>query len=466
MDKLVPWPELCAVIEPLFRKAGTGLTSVGLERILRMHFIVNWFKLVGDAYADAMHDTRFRGELYHTHLKHDHLLDTTTLAHFRHFLKQYEFGSALFARIDGLLLAKGMKLSGGSVADAIIIPAAGMFNDSENARIAEMRESKDGNQVSLSTAISTGSAIPTLSDVSVSAAGTITRLQSRMLHEVIKRARLFVLTLLAMVAFACNSLLCRYALNHTSIDAASFTTIRLISGALILMLVVRWRHGTHSGEGSWLSALALFACAAGFSYSYVSLNAATGSLLFSSAAQITMIIYSHWVGDRFLKSQLVGLVLAFCGLIELLLPGLSAPPLFGCLVMLGTGIAWGFYCLRGKNAGDPIQVTAGNFLRAVPIAAVLSLSSLSGVSLDVSGIGYAFLSGALTTGIGFTIWYIALPDLKTTHAATVQLCVPVIAALGGILFLGEHLTLGFVSASAAILGGIVLVILEKRQVRI
>ena len=274
-------------------------------------------------------------------------------------------------------------------------------------------------------------------------------------------ARIIALTSLAMFAFAGNSLLCRIALKHTSIDPASFTTIRLISGAVTLWLLARARRGVTIGRGNWLSALALFAYAAGFSFAYVSLPAATGALLLFGAVQATMIGYGIWAGERLEKMQLVGLLLAFTGLVGLLLPGLSAPPLVGSVYMLGAGFAWGIYSLRGKGAGDPTRVTAGNFLRAVPVAAALSLFMLNGTRLDHAGIGYAVLSGALASGIGYAIWYTALPALKATQASIVQLSVPVIAALGGIVFLGEAVSLRLLLASAAILGGIALVILEK-----
>lgn len=276
-------------------------------------------------------------------------------------------------------------------------------------------------------------------------------------------ARIMALTSLAMIAFAGNSLLCRIALKDTSIDAASFTTIRLASGAMMLWLVVRMRRGTYTGGGNWLSAFALFAYAAGFSFSYVSLPAATGALLLFGAVQVTMIGHGLLVGERLLRLQLVGLMLAFGGLIVLLLPGLSAPPLYGSILMLGAGVAWGIYSLRGKGAGDPTKVTAGNFLRAVPIAAALSLLMLNGATLDPAGFWYAVASGALASGIGYAIWYTALPVLKATNAATVQLSVPVIAALGGVVFLGEPISLRLASASVAILGGIALVILEKQH---
>ncbi|MBT9590437.1 MAG: DMT family transporter [Thiobacillus sp.] len=276
-------------------------------------------------------------------------------------------------------------------------------------------------------------------------------------------ARIIALTSLAMIAFAGNSLLCRVALKHTSIDAASFTTIRLISGAVMLWLVVLMKRGTYASGGSWLSAFALFAYAAGFSFAYVSLPAATGALLLFGAVQATMIGYGVWAGERLLKLQLVGLVLALGGLVGLLLPGLSAPPLYGSVLMLGAGVAWGIYSLRGKSAGDPTGVTAGNFLRASPVAVALSIIMLNGSSLDAAGFWYAVSSGALASGVGYAIWYTVLPALKATNAATVQLSVPIIAAFGGIVILGEPITPRLVLASVAILGGIALVILEKQH---
>jgi drug/metabolite transporter (DMT)-like permease len=188
-------------------------------------------------------------------------------------------------------------------------------------------------------------------------------------------------------------------------------------------------------------------------------------LLLFGAVQATMIGHGLWIGERLRGLQVVGLVLALGGLIGLLSPGLSAPPVSGSALMLSAGVAWGVYSLRGKGAGDPLRVTAGNFLRAVPITVVLSLLLLRGVSLDGGGIGFAVLSGALASGVGYAIWYTALPALKVTGAATVQLSVPVLAALGGITILGESLTLRLVLASAAILGGIALVIVERQSVK-
>lgn len=274
--------------------------------------------------------------------------------------------------------------------------------------------------------------------------------------------RVIVVTLLAMTAFAGNSLLCRVALRHTGIDAASFVAIRLVSGAAALWLASRLRRGTTAGRGNWWSALALFGYAACFSFAYVSLPASTGALLLFGAVQATMIGHGLRTGERLRPLQTAGLVLAVGGLVGLLLPGLSAPPPAGSLLMLGAGISWGVYSLRGRGAGDPTRTTAGNFLRAVPFAALLSLALNDGMALDRAGVAYAVVSGAAASGIGYALWYAVLPRLKATSAAMVQLSVPVIAAMGGIAFLGESIDLRLVLASIAILGGIGLFLVEKR----
>jgi drug/metabolite transporter (DMT)-like permease len=273
--------------------------------------------------------------------------------------------------------------------------------------------------------------------------------------------RISILTVLTMLAFAGNSVLCRIALKHTSIDAASFTSIRLISGAVVLWVIASFFRSNSTGRGNWISAFALFAYAAGFSFAYISLTAATGALLLFGAVQVTMIGHGLWCGERLHKQQFLGLALAFVGLIGLLLPGLSSPPLLGSVLMLIAGVAWGIYSLRGKGAGDPTRVTAGNFLRATIFAALLSLLLRSNSNLDIIGVWYAIASGTVASGLGYAIWYSVLPALKATNAATVQLSVPVIAALGGIILLGEPVTARFVLASLAILGGIALVIVRK-----
>jgi drug/metabolite transporter (DMT)-like permease len=269
-----------------------------------------------------------------------------------------------------------------------------------------------------------------------------------------------------LFAFAGNSLLCRAALAHTSIDAASFTTIRLISGTLVLWGLVQFTRREATGRGSWPSAFALFAYAAAFSFAYLTLPTGTGALLLFGSVQASMIGWGFFKGERFAALQWLGLALALAGLVGLLLPGLSAPPLGGALLMIAAGVAWGVYSLRGKGAGDPLRVTAGNFVRTVPLAVALSLLMLltaGQTQLDGAGVAYAVASGAITSGVGYAIWYAVLPQLKATTAATLQLSVPVIAALGGIVWLGEPLTLRLLLASAAILGGVALVIRQRAQ---
>ena len=281
------------------------------------------------------------------------------------------------------------------------------------------------------------------------------------------RARLFVLTLIAMLAFAANSVLCRMALMQTGIDPASFTVVRLVTGALVLWLLVMLRNGGWSGgsngQGSWPSALALLAYAAGFSFAYVKLATGTGALLLFGAVQVTMIGHGLRAGERFDARQWLGLLLACAGLVGLLLPGVAMPPLGSALLMLGAGVAWGAYSLRGKGAGDPVQVTAGNFLRAAPIALVLAACLHRDIAVDPAGIGLAVVSGGLASGIGYVVWYSVLPSLRATTAATVQLGVPVLAALGGTLLLAEPVTLRLLLAALAVLGGIALVVLHRAR---
>ena len=275
-----------------------------------------------------------------------------------------------------------------------------------------------------------------------------------------------LLTVLSLLAFAGNSLLCRLALTRTTIDAASFTTIRIAAGAAVLLLLVTLRDRARVSSGSWPSALALFVYAAGFSFAYVNLTAGTGALLLFGAVQATMISVGVARGERLAPVQLAGLILAYTGLIGLVLPGLAAPPLLSAALMLSAGMAWGMYSLRAKGAGDPTAVTAGNFVRAVPMALIVSALALHAQHIDLPGALYAAASGAIASGVGYAIWYTALRELRATTAATVQLSVPIIAALGGVILLHEPLTSRLIVAAAAILGGVALVVLTRvrRQV--
>ena len=267
---------------------------------------------------------------------------------------------------------------------------------------------------------------------------------------------------MALLAFAGNSLLCRLALRHTAIDPASFTLIRLVAGALCLWFIARWRDGPRRpGQalaGNWPSALALFAYAAAFSYAYASLTAGTGALLLFGAVQASMIGWGLFKGEGLRGLQTVGWVVALAGLVGLVLPGWAAPPWQGSVLMVAAGVAWAVYTLRGKGQGDPLQVTAGNFARAVLPAALCSALMWRGAAVDSAGVACAVASGALASGVGYAVRYTVLPALRVATAATLQLAVPVIAAVGGIVWLGEALSLRLLLAAPAILGGIALVV--------
>jgi drug/metabolite transporter (DMT)-like permease len=273
--------------------------------------------------------------------------------------------------------------------------------------------------------------------------------------------RLAAITSLAMLAFAGNSLLCRAALRDTAIDAASFTALRLASGALVLVVILKRRHRPPTAGGSWPMAAMLAAYAACFSFAYRDLTTATGALLLFGGVQLTMTGWGLWLGERLRGMRFLGLTLALAGLIGLLLPGLAAPPPLAAALMLAAGAAWGIYSLLGRGAGDPVASTGGNFLRGVVFAAVLALSAAGNETVDYRGALYAVLSGAVTSGLGYVLWYAALPSLRATSAATIQLSVPAIAAIGGAVLLAEPITPRLMLASVAILGGIALTIWKK-----
>jgi len=277
-------------------------------------------------------------------------------------------------------------------------------------------------------------------------------------------ARTLLLTALAMLAFAGNSLLCRAALRDSQIDPASFTALRLLAGALMLWLLLLLRKRPSVKSGSWYGALALFVYAAAFSYAYLHLDAGAGALLLFGAVQLSMIAWGLTRGERLHRLQVVGLFLAGGGLVALLLPGTSTPAVAASLLMVLSGIAWGAYSLLGRGTPDPLAATAGNFIRTLPITAVLCLLALASLKWDTAGVIYALLSGGLTSGIGYAIWYAALPGLAAIQAASVQLSVPLITALAGSLLLGETLTGRLLISGLAILGGIALVLRVKHKV--
>ena len=279
------------------------------------------------------------------------------------------------------------------------------------------------------------------------------------------QAKVFLYTLAAMLAFAGNSLLCRMALRGEHIDASSFTLIRLASGAMVLFALLRRRGDSLHDNGSWGSALALFVYATGFSWAYITLPAGAGALLLFGAVQASMLGYGLYKGERLHAVQWLGLLLACAGLLVLLLPGASAPPFEGALMMVLAGVAWGAYSLRGRGVANATASTAGNFVRAVPFAVGMSVLGLTSVQFDLQGLAYAVCSGALTSGFGYAIWYSVLPYLRATTAAIVQLSVPVIAAFGAVVLLNEALSPRLGLASVAVLGGIGLVLYWRGRIR-
>ena len=254
----------------------------------------------------------------------------------------------------------------------------------------------------------------------------------------------------ALLAFAANSVLCRMALRLSHIDPASFTSIRILAGALTLGAL---SHGTAVRRGSWLSALALLAYAVAFSFAYVRLTAGTGALLLFGAVQVAMIATGFFAGERVDRFIVVGWLLAVVGLTLLLLPGSSAPAPREALFMLAAGLAWGVYSLRGRGSQHPLGDTAGNFLRAVPGAVLVSVFFWAQRGADAQGVLLAVLSGALASGLGYAAWYTALPRLGAIAAANAQLSVPVLAALAGVALFNEPITMRLLAASVLVLGG-------------
>jgi drug/metabolite transporter (DMT)-like permease len=273
--------------------------------------------------------------------------------------------------------------------------------------------------------------------------------------------RTALLTVLALVAFAANSILCRLALRDASIDAASFSTIRIAGGAAALLLATASMRQPARASGSWTSAALLFLYAVPFSMAYGSLTAATGALILFGCVQLTMITAVLWGGERSRGLEWSGLALALSGLVYLLLPGLSAPPPAGAALMAVAGIAWGGYSVRGRRSIAPLRDTAGNFARAVPFALAVTVVMVMRVNLSVRGTVLALVSGILASGFGYVAWYAALRGLTGTRAALVQLSVPVLAACGGVVFLGERLSTRLVGSAGLVLGGIALALAAR-----
>ena len=279
------------------------------------------------------------------------------------------------------------------------------------------------------------------------------------------RLRIILITLLSLLAFAANSLITRFALQETSIDETSFIMLRVVSGALFLWLYLRFKKNNKAG--TWLAAFSLFIYAVSFTYGYGLIAAGTGALLLFGSVQVTMTIAGYREGERLNVIQIAGFILAIIGLVILMLPGIRSPSIIGALLMCISGVAWGIYTLQGRGATNPAATTAGNFIKATPMAILLwlivYLSTNDTINLVSDGIIYALLSGIITSGIGYIIWYSVLPELKAIQAAIVQLSVPLLVTLAGALLLNETITIRVVLASTAILLGTVLVLIFKKK---
>lgn len=282
-------------------------------------------------------------------------------------------------------------------------------------------------------------------------------------------AQTATLTAVAMIAFAANSLLCRMALGAGLIDAGSFASLRTVAGALMLAVLLAWRGNLQSAFGAnhWRTGAMLFTYMVFFTFAYRSLSAGTGALILFGAVQLTMFVAAMRSGEAFSPISWGGLALAIAGLIYLVSPGLTAPDLLGALLMAVAGIAWGLYSLLGRSATDPLTATAGAFIAALPAVLAVSAAAgaLNGFHIETTGALLAITSGAVASGLGYVIWYAALRGLTAARAAIVQLSVPVIAAFGGIVFIGEDVTLRLIVASIATLGGVAIVLAQRTAKR-
>ena len=281
--------------------------------------------------------------------------------------------------------------------------------------------------------------------------------------EELNSLRILLFSMASVIAFASNSIICRLALREDTIDAGSFTVIRLVSGAVALWLILiisGYRKKTEY-QGSWTSASMLFLYAIAFSFAYIELDAGVGALIMFGAVQVTMLLTGLVQGERSDLLQWGGMIAAFSGLVYLVSPGLTAPPFLSSALMLIAGVSWGVYSLRGRGNNNPIAVTTDNFIRTIPFAFIVAVALFPQIQLTTEGFLWAVLSGAVTSGIGYIIWYTALRGLTRTRASVIQLSVPVIAAIGGVILLSEDITLRLVLSAILTLGGIAIVILRK-----
>jgi len=276
--------------------------------------------------------------------------------------------------------------------------------------------------------------------------------------------KIFLYTSFALIAFALNSILCRFALGTEVIDAASFTTIRLLSGAVTLIAISSFfgKNESKTKGGNWFSAFFLFGYAICFSLAYINLTTGTGALILFGTVQATMIFVALWSGERPRILEWFGLIFALGGLIYLVFPGLSSPPILSSLFMFTAGVSWGFYTLRGKSNSNPLEATTGNFVRAVPMIILANLPFVFQMHLTSRGVLLSVLSGAIASGIGYSVWYAALKFHTATRAAILQLSVPALSAIGGVVMLSENVSARLLTATFLILGGISLAIFGRK----
>ncbi|MFT6529403.1 MAG: drug/metabolite transporter (DMT)-like permease [Psychrosphaera sp.] len=285
--------------------------------------------------------------------------------------------------------------------------------------------------------------------------------------------KLFTYVSFALLAFAGNSVLCRLALGQGLIDASSFTSLRLLSGVvtlIVISLVLNRGSGSvvirqltkQNTTKTWLASLMLFVYAATFSYAYISLDTGTGALILFGMVQLSMIMIGALYGNKLHYSEWLGILVAFAGVVYLVKPNLSTPSFLGFVLMALSGVAWAIYTLLGRGSKQPILDTSANFLRTIPFVVVLILFTVHDAQLTNWGIIYSILSGAVTSAVGYAIWYLVLKDLTVTQAAVLQLLVPILAALGGVLFVSEMISMRLVISSLLVLGGILMVIIGRR----
>ena len=287
----------------------------------------------------------------------------------------------------------------------------------------------------------------------------------KIIGDRVNNPRWVIQVILCLVAFAANSVFCRQALMEGQIDPESFTIIRLLSGGIFLLMLTKIRSSRLTVGGSWKGGLSLFVYAYLFSIAYVQLGAGMGALILFGAVQVTMFIFAWIQGERFYKRVVIGMLVASSGLLMLLLPGTSSPPLDGALLMIISGVAWGAYSLLGKGAANPLAQTTGNFVRCLPFILILGTATLYGSALQISasGVMYALASGVLASGCGYALWYSTIKHISSQQAATLQLSVPIIASLGGILVLNEPISLHLLLISGIVLGGVAMALLPKRE---